>query len=74
MDGFDAIIGEMQKAYPNPTGARPIANYPATMFGVTITFHVSPSILAKSECVLTFSDYQLGRSQLPASYTTESCA
>lgn len=41
MDGLSAIIGEMAKAYPNPDGERPIANYPATMYGVTITFHVS---------------------------------
>jgi hypothetical protein len=74
MDGLGALISEMQKAYPNPSGARPIANYPATMYGVTIAFHVSSSILAKSESVLTSSDRKLGRSWLPASYTTESCA
>jgi hypothetical protein len=40
MDELSATIGEMLKAYPDPNGARPIANYPATMYGVTITFHV----------------------------------
>lgn len=40
MDELSAIIDEMMKAYPNPNGARPLANYPATMYGVTITFHV----------------------------------
>jgi hypothetical protein len=73
MDGFSAIIGEMQKAYPNPTGVRPVANYPATMYGVTITFHVGSLTLAKSESILTNPDHKLGRSRLPASYTTESC-
>ncbi|KAF2631046.1 hypothetical protein BU25DRAFT_333936 [Macroventuria anomochaeta] len=40
MDQLSATISEMLKAYPDPNGARPVANYPATMYGVTITFHV----------------------------------
>jgi len=40
MDELSATIGEMLKAYPDPNSARPVANYPATMYGVTITFHV----------------------------------
>lgn len=40
MDALAAALGEMQKAYPNPDGPRPIANNLATMYGVTITFHV----------------------------------
>ncbi|XPS76819.1 hypothetical protein M3J09_008864 [Ascochyta lentis] len=40
MDQLSSIIGEMLKAYPDPKGARPVANYPATMYGVTITFHI----------------------------------
>ncbi|UPX18907.1 uncharacterized protein EKO05_0009190 [Ascochyta rabiei] len=40
MDQLSSIIGEMLKAYPDPQGARPVANYPATMYGVTITFHM----------------------------------
>ncbi|KAJ8118369.1 hypothetical protein OPT61_g647 [Boeremia exigua] len=40
MDQLSAVIGEMMKEYPNPDGVRPISNYPATMFGVTIVFHL----------------------------------
>ncbi|KAF1927875.1 uncharacterized protein M421DRAFT_421069 [Didymella exigua CBS 183.55] len=40
MDELSAMLGEMLKAYPDPSGPRPIANYPATMYGVTITFHL----------------------------------
>ena len=43
MDGLSDVISEMLKAYPNPDGPRPIANYPATMYGVVITFHVGCS-------------------------------
>ncbi|KAJ4379649.1 hypothetical protein N0V86_004831 [Didymella sp. IMI 355093] len=40
MDAFSAVLGEMLKANPDPDGARPLSNYPVTMYGVTITFHL----------------------------------
>ncbi|KAF1362824.1 hypothetical protein EJ07DRAFT_105658 [Lizonia empirigonia] len=40
MDQLSSILEEMIKAYPNPKSPRPISNYPATMYGVTSTFHV----------------------------------
>lgn len=48
MDQLSAVIGEMIKQYPDPHGARPIANYPATMYGITITFHVGCSASVRS--------------------------
>ncbi|KAF3003687.1 hypothetical protein E8E13_008735 [Curvularia kusanoi] len=40
MDAFSSAIYEMSQAYPDPKGKRPVANYPVTMYGVTIVFHV----------------------------------
>ncbi|KAH6614068.1 hypothetical protein C7974DRAFT_70203 [Boeremia exigua] len=40
MDQLSAVITEMMRLYPDPNGARPISNYPVTMYGVTITFHI----------------------------------
>jgi hypothetical protein len=41
MDDLNNMIAVMIELYPDPHGSRPIANYPATMYAVTLTFHVS---------------------------------
>jgi hypothetical protein len=40
MDELSAAFVKMLELYPDPEGSRPIANYPATMYAVTLTFHV----------------------------------
>ncbi|KZM25970.1 hypothetical protein ST47_g2978 [Ascochyta rabiei] len=72
MDQLSSIIGEMLKAYPDPQGARPVANYPATMYGVTITFHVDSSTPERTEHELTVTDAELDSSRLPSSHTPQS--
>lgn len=56
MDALSAALGEMLKAYPDPNGVRPIANYPATMYGVTIVFHVRCSYYLRIIKVRTSTD------------------
>jgi hypothetical protein len=74
MDQLSAIISEMLKAYPDPDGVRPISNYPATMYGVAITFHVGSTDVWKSERYLMSADPKLDGSRLPSSHTLKSCS
>jgi hypothetical protein len=72
MDALGAALGEMLKAYPDPDGPRPIANYPATMYGVTITFHVGRSRYHSVWARLTDIAPQLGSGRLSPPYTHQS--
>lgn len=71
MDEVGAAIVKMLELYPNPDGPRPIANHPATMYAVTLTFHVSSDSSDQTgrHTKLTISDTQLDSSNRPPLHT-----
>lgn len=74
-DEFSKIILEMVDNPPDPAGPIPLANHKATMFGVTIPFHVSlyECALLPVAKILMIADIELGCSRFPSPYSFSGC-